>query len=67
MDEKGVFNGLMEVMATEGRRKEKGKGNQNFPYPPAYDELCQIVRDISPQAYKALANHLQMPTIRGLQ
>ena len=62
-----MFVGLMEVMATELRRKEDGKGNQNFPYPPAYEELCQIIRDISPQAYRSLEKHLRMPTIRGLQ
>ncbi|KAF5320335.1 hypothetical protein D9611_011267 [Ephemerocybe angulata] len=67
MKDKEVFNGLMAAMATEQARKADGKGNQNFSYSPAYDELCQIVRDISPQAYKALSEHLQMPTIRGMQ
>ncbi|TEB35306.1 hypothetical protein FA13DRAFT_1624301 [Coprinellus micaceus] len=54
-------------MATEQEQKAEGKGLQNFPYPPGFYELCQIIRDISAQAYEALSKHLHMPSIRSIQ
>ncbi|KAK6984122.1 hypothetical protein R3P38DRAFT_3333004 [Favolaschia claudopus] len=53
-----VFNGLVEAMATQTDREERGVGMQNFKYAPAYDEFCNIIRINSPAAYRAFQEHL---------
>ncbi|KAF5384382.1 hypothetical protein D9615_003130 [Tricholomella constricta] len=66
LDDKEVFKGLITAMASQLDREERGVGMQNFQYPPAWEEMCQILREISPQTYEALAKHIRMPTGRSL-
>ncbi|KAF8988923.1 hypothetical protein BDQ17DRAFT_1257412 [Cyathus striatus] len=54
-------------MITHLDREERGVGSQNFCYAPPWMEFCQILRDISPQAYQSLAGHIPKPEIRTLQ
>lgn len=67
LDDKAVFKGLILAMATQLDREERGVGLQNFKYPPAWEEMCQILRDSSPQTYETLSKHVQMPKGRTLQ
>lgn len=42
-------------------------GLQNFKCPPAWEEMHQILRDISTQVYESLSKHIQMPAGRNLR
>ncbi|KAF6765888.1 hypothetical protein DFP72DRAFT_996748 [Ephemerocybe angulata] len=66
LEDKAVFKSILIAMATQIDKEERGVGLQNFKYPPAWEEMCQILRDISPQSYEALSKHIQMPTGRSL-
>ena len=39
-------------------REERGVGMQNFKYPPAWDEICNVLRIQSPQAYRTLTEKI---------
>ncbi|TFK25892.1 hypothetical protein FA15DRAFT_589523 [Coprinopsis marcescibilis] len=56
-------------MATKLEYEGQGKGMQGFKYLPAWEELCQIMRDISPRTYEALRNlkYIPMPSARSLR
>jgi hypothetical protein len=43
-------------------REQCGVGLQNMVYPPAYDELMQIVYQHSPAAHRALQKHFTTRT-----
>lgn len=59
-----VFSGLVEAVVQKHDREERGVGMQNFRYAPAWDELCHIINVHSPRAYRAVKDHLPMPTER---
>ncbi|KAF6743414.1 hypothetical protein DFP72DRAFT_827887 [Ephemerocybe angulata] len=67
LEDKQVFKSIITAVATQIDKEERGVGMQNFKYPPAWEEMCQILRDISPQAYEALSKHIQMPAGRNLR
>jgi hypothetical protein len=50
----------MEAMVTKFDRDERGVGNQNFRYAPAWDEMCHILKIHSPRAYRSLSVHFPM-------
>ncbi|KAF7364532.1 hypothetical protein MVEN_00322200 [Mycena venus] len=52
-----AFTGLVEAMVMKTDKLERGVGMQNFKYPPAWDELCHIVKIHRPSAAKALCEH----------
>ncbi|KAH6871759.1 hypothetical protein BKA70DRAFT_1484362 [Coprinopsis sp. MPI-PUGE-AT-0042] len=64
---KEVFAGIISAMATQLDREERGVGMQNFQYDPAWEEMCQILRDVSPQAYESLSKHIRVPTGRSFR
>ncbi|KAF8979759.1 hypothetical protein BDQ17DRAFT_1519184, partial [Cyathus striatus] len=47
--------------------KNKDSGLQNFQHSDAWVRCCEILQDISPQAYEMLAKHISMPRIRTLR
>ncbi|CAK5278486.1 unnamed protein product [Mycena citricolor] len=53
-----VFNGLVEAMVSTADREERGVGMQNFKYPPAFDEFCNVMRITSPATYRVFKDHL---------
>jgi hypothetical protein len=48
-------------------REERGVGMQNMYYPPAYEELMQIVYQYLPVAHRALQKHFTMRSARSIR
>ncbi|KAF6758420.1 hypothetical protein DFP72DRAFT_1065106 [Ephemerocybe angulata] len=64
LEDKQVFESIITDAATQ---EERGVGLQNFKCPPAWEEMHQILRDISTQVYESLSKHIQMPAGRNLR
>ncbi|KAJ7039794.1 hypothetical protein C8F04DRAFT_949367, partial [Mycena alexandri] len=62
-----VFEGLVEAMVMKTDKLERGVGMQNFKYPPAWDELCHIIKIHSPSAARALGDHFQVRSERSFR
>jgi hypothetical protein len=62
-----VFLGLIEAMVGKVDRKERKVGNQNFKYGNEVVDFSQLMMTISPQSYRYMQMHLQLPTICHLQ
>jgi hypothetical protein len=62
-----VFHGLVEAVVTKYDKEKRGKGLQNFKYPPAWDELSHIIDTLSPTAARSLSEFLPMRTHRSFR
>ncbi|KAF6741580.1 hypothetical protein DFP72DRAFT_1113720 [Ephemerocybe angulata] len=63
-----ILNEVFESIITDAAtQEERGVGLQNFKCPPAWEEMHQILRDISTQVYESLSKHIQMPAGRNLR
>ncbi|KAM6495644.1 hypothetical protein JOM56_008350 [Amanita muscaria] len=62
-----IFAGLVEAMVMKMDREAEGRGMQNFRHPPAWDELCHIIKIHSPRAYRALRQHLPARSERSFR
>ena len=56
--DENIFTGLIEIMMMKQDQEERGVGMQNFKYPPTWDEICNILRIQSPQAYHTLTEKI---------
>ena len=66
-DSDQVFLGLIQAMVGKADRKERKVGNQNFKYANEVVDFSQLIMTVSPQSYRYMQAHLQLPTIRHLQ
>ena len=48
-------------------RKERKVGSQNFKYTQEVVDFSQLIMTISPQSYRYMQPHLQLPTVCHLQ
>lgn len=62
-----VFAGMVEAIVQRQDKEERGVGNQNSKYGPAYDEFMHIVQIQSPAAYKFLSTEFPVQTPRNIQ
>ncbi|TFK27117.1 hypothetical protein FA15DRAFT_702135 [Coprinopsis marcescibilis] len=62
-----MFEGMMTAIVQLHERDKAGKGKQNFSYEHEFAELCEDLNTLSPEAYRALAQFIPMPTQRHFQ
>ncbi|KAI0629632.1 hypothetical protein C8Q77DRAFT_1065756 [Trametes polyzona] len=63
---RAVFLELIKAMVTAEERSERGVGNQKFNYGPALLEFSHTCAIMSPELYRGMKKHLQLPEIRTL-
>ncbi len=61
-----VFLELIKAMVETQDRADRGVGKQNFNYGPALIEFAHTCVITSPELYRALQMHLQLPAPRTL-
>jgi len=66
-DDKLVFLAMIQATVTAHDRDARGVGMQNMRYLPIYEEFTQMIALTSPQSYRLLAPHIQLPTLRHHQ
>ncbi len=59
-----VFLDIVKAQMAALNRRERGVGKQNFNYGAALQEFSHTTSIISPEAYRELSTHLQLPTLR---
>ncbi|OSC96522.1 hypothetical protein PYCCODRAFT_1379012 [Trametes coccinea BRFM310] len=64
---KAAFLDLVKAMVTLQEREERGVGKQNFNYGPALLEFSQTCSIISPELYRTMHSHFQLPAHRSLR
>ena len=58
---------IVKAMVELEDRKERGVGKQNFNYGPALIEFAHTCAIISPELYRTLQTHMQLPALRSLK
>ncbi|KAI0318142.1 hypothetical protein OF83DRAFT_1083107 [Amylostereum chailletii] len=66
-EDRKVFNGLLSAIVHANDRKKQGKGLQNFQYAPHLEEFAHIALLTSPDVYRLMKPHFQLPSERGFQ
>ncbi|KAJ3554974.1 hypothetical protein NM688_g2825 [Phlebia brevispora] len=61
------FIDLVKAMLLKWEREERGVGMQNFDYGPALREFANMCAIMSPEVYRRLRTHFQLPDIRTLK
>ena len=62
-----VFLAMVQATVAAHDRESRGVGLQNMQYQPIYEEFTQMVALTSPRAYRLLAPHIQLPSLRHHQ
>ena len=58
---------IVKAMVELEDRNERGVGKQNFNYGPALIEFAHTCAIISPELYRTLQTHMQLPALRSLK
>ena len=61
-----VLLDLVKAMVDVESRKERGVGLQKFNYGAALSSFAHTCAIISPELYRNMAKHLQLPALRTL-
>ncbi|KAI0329285.1 hypothetical protein GY45DRAFT_1253214 [Cubamyces sp. BRFM 1775] len=62
-----IVGDLLEALAENIDREERGVGKQNFKYGPSLTQFANMCAIVSPELYRILAKHLPLPTLRQIR
>lgn len=62
-----IFMGLVEAMAVQHDKCERGVGMQNFKYAPAYTEFMHLIYIYSPKTYRFITRYLPAHSERSIK
>jgi hypothetical protein len=65
--DKLIFLAMIQATVVARDRDSRGVGLQNMQYQPIYEEFTQMMALTSPQTYRLLAPHIQLPSLRHHQ
>lgn len=67
LKDNSILAGLVETVLNVDDRSKRGKGMQNFKWPPAYDQLMHIVAIESPSAFRQIGKFLPVRSERSFR
>ncbi|KDQ05883.1 hypothetical protein BOTBODRAFT_122166 [Botryobasidium botryosum FD-172 SS1] len=62
-----VFMGLVEAVMIKSERQAKGKQLTNMTYSTPFNELCNLLGDLAPRAYRAFRYHFAGRSLRSMR
>ncbi|KAH9896485.1 hypothetical protein C8Q73DRAFT_642433, partial [Cubamyces lactineus] len=62
-----IVSDLLEALAEDMDRQERGVGRQNFKYGPSLTQFANMCAIVSPELYRILTKHMPLPTLRHIR